>query len=404
MIRNRLPWLARPWFLVAVLLLALNDHLFKATWPGPVTGKLSDVAGLVVVATLVSVLVGPGPGTVLAGVAFLALKTVPGVAEAVAPLLGGGVTLRDPTDLVALLALPPLWVVLRRRGPVPSSRTRRGWAVLGLLAAVAATTATTPPPPSEVRAVGYTDGAFHAEVYLKDGYGSRWMRSTDAGVTWAREDDPGPIPEAERLGHDGSQQSCVPDGVCLRVAGVHVAGSQEWDRGWWIQRRVPGGDWRAEKYLGSSSYRVNGIAIDPASSEHAVVAVGTTVQVRTPSGAWRAVDLVAPASDPEWQRELVTSLGTPGFGFVVFLLASLLGWLLVPWLAARVVFQVMNVLALGVVFVLGVLASPVRRVQMYATWALVVVVLAVLMRLTWWLDRRSRRAAGGTEPTEARSG
>ena len=119
MIRNRLPWLARPWFFAAVLLLALNDHLFKATWPGgPVTGKLSAVAGL----------------------------------------------------------------------------ARRGGRDHGALA-----------------------------------------------------------PTAER---------------------------------------------------------------------GAVVAVGTAVQVRTPSGAWLAVDLVTPASDPKWQRELAATLGVPGFGFVVFLLTS----------------------------------------------------------------------------------
>ncbi|WP_156325293.1 hypothetical protein [Nonomuraea sp. SBT364] len=33
---------------VAALVLLLNDHLLKHAWPGPVTGKLSDVAGLVV--------------------------------------------------------------------------------------------------------------------------------------------------------------------------------------------------------------------------------------------------------------------------------------------------------------------------------------------------------------------
>lgn len=34
-------------FLSSLLVLILNDHVFKSITPGPVTGKLSDVAGLV---------------------------------------------------------------------------------------------------------------------------------------------------------------------------------------------------------------------------------------------------------------------------------------------------------------------------------------------------------------------
>ncbi len=39
--------LLRPWALGALALLVLNDHWLKAAWPGAVTGKLSDVAGLI---------------------------------------------------------------------------------------------------------------------------------------------------------------------------------------------------------------------------------------------------------------------------------------------------------------------------------------------------------------------
>jgi len=35
--------------------LAVNDHVLKAAWPGVVTGKLSDVAGPVVVAIVIAV-------------------------------------------------------------------------------------------------------------------------------------------------------------------------------------------------------------------------------------------------------------------------------------------------------------------------------------------------------------
>ncbi len=125
--------MGRPWFFVAVAVLALNDHVLKEAWPGWVTGKLSDLAGLVVVATLTSVLVGARWGTVSAGLGFIALKTIPGVAELAAPLLGGGVTLRDASDLIALAVLPPLWWVLHRERADQSARTRRGWIVVKVL-------------------------------------------------------------------------------------------------------------------------------------------------------------------------------------------------------------------------------------------------------------------------------
>jgi hypothetical protein len=40
--------LLHPVVLVALALLILNDQLLKAAWPGVVTGKLSDLAGLIV--------------------------------------------------------------------------------------------------------------------------------------------------------------------------------------------------------------------------------------------------------------------------------------------------------------------------------------------------------------------
>jgi hypothetical protein len=39
--------LLHPVSLAAIALLIVNDHVLKAAWPGLVTGKLSDVAGLV---------------------------------------------------------------------------------------------------------------------------------------------------------------------------------------------------------------------------------------------------------------------------------------------------------------------------------------------------------------------
>ena len=45
--------LLHPLALAALVLLILNDHLLKDLAPGPLTGKLSDVAGLVVLPLII---------------------------------------------------------------------------------------------------------------------------------------------------------------------------------------------------------------------------------------------------------------------------------------------------------------------------------------------------------------
>ncbi|MEZ0068774.1 hypothetical protein ABIA32_004808 [Streptacidiphilus sp. MAP12-20] len=38
-------WAAQPGTTAGLVVLVVNDHLLKQTWPGLVTGKLSDFAG-----------------------------------------------------------------------------------------------------------------------------------------------------------------------------------------------------------------------------------------------------------------------------------------------------------------------------------------------------------------------
>jgi hypothetical protein len=136
--------LLRPLPLIAIALLVVNDHVLKSAMPGIVTGKLSDFAGLiffplllVAIAEVASSLFGfPVVGShrvlatavVVTGVIFAAVQLVPlatdgyriglGFAQwaVTAPLhalgsAGLGSPWRaslvgDPTDLIALLALP----------------------------------------------------------------------------------------------------------------------------------------------------------------------------------------------------------------------------------------------------------------------------------------------------------
>lgn len=207
--------LGRPWFLGALALLAVNDHVWKQDHPGLITGKLSDVAGVAVVAAIAAAVLGRTSGLVAVGLGFTLLKTVPGVAELAAPILGG-VTRRDPLDLVALLVLVPVWFALGDRSPQddqppgrhpdrdpadsepgrstsdrrprtsgPVLRRAAGTAlpILGACAALVVTTATScSPEPAVIRVVAVGDTAY---AYVDGGFDEDgWARSDDGGRSW----------------------------------------------------------------------------------------------------------------------------------------------------------------------------------------------------------------------------
>ncbi len=116
-----MPELVAPAPLLAAALLALNDHWLKARWPGPITGKLSDLAGAFVLPLFASAALAlltrwPLRRRLAVGVAItlgllLAVKLSPSAAAwtvraldwAWAPLSGTrGRLVADATDLVAL--------------------------------------------------------------------------------------------------------------------------------------------------------------------------------------------------------------------------------------------------------------------------------------------------------------
>jgi hypothetical protein len=135
--------LAHPWSLAALALLALNDHMWKGAGPGWLTGKLSDVAGLFyfpfLVAAACALVTSLQPARrvslpagriafALVAIWFAAAKTIPAAHLAtvwLATLVIGPVdVVRDPTDVAALLALVPSWLLYRRvaAAPVPAHR------------------------------------------------------------------------------------------------------------------------------------------------------------------------------------------------------------------------------------------------------------------------------------------
>jgi hypothetical protein len=155
-------WFADPRVALAVGVLIVNDHLLKGAWPGLLTGKLSDLAGLIIAPLLVlagaraladcagrrgvPLRMAAIEAAILSAIAFAAVKTLPpaadtyriimGVArwpiDALAALTAGGglppirpvVLAMDPTDLVVLPAvLVGAWLATRvpgRREPHPS--------------------------------------------------------------------------------------------------------------------------------------------------------------------------------------------------------------------------------------------------------------------------------------------
>ncbi|MBX3314528.1 MAG: hypothetical protein KF906_09430 [Actinobacteria bacterium] len=209
-------------------MLLVNDHVLKEAFPGWWTGKASDVAGIAVIAVVTAVVGGPRVAIPVVAVAFTALKVVPGVAELAAPVLGG-VTLRDPTDLLALAILGPVLLLLHRSTPDRSRTLRRRAAtstvipLVGAVLAVGATTATSCAPDDAVLAVGTDGRALYALV--ETGYQEQgWASSTD-GLDWERADEPadaGVSIDARRdpfedPGQTGAQDACTSDGTCWRL-------------------------------------------------------------------------------------------------------------------------------------------------------------------------------------------
>lgn len=201
--RAALAWLAHPATVLATLVLVLNDHVLKAAAPGPLTGKLSDVAGLVMAPALVAVAlttfrVPAGVAAVLAcglvGLGFAAVKASPvvaGLASTVWSLANGPSTVEaDGTDLLVLPALGLAWLVWRHaRTRPPLDRLVRLFVVLVVLPvsslAVAATSAPFYDDAIAVtvwhgRIVVGTGNAYHRDRTVED-----WMASPDAGISYS---------------------------------------------------------------------------------------------------------------------------------------------------------------------------------------------------------------------------
>lgn len=220
-------WLGAPPTLMGLAVLLINDRVLKDQWPGLVTGKLSDVAGLMVAPPLLALLLAViGVPHLRAwavgatGVLFAAAKGL-AVGSAMASAMWSvaipSEVRHDPTDLVAL---PVLWLAWRTGGwgekSCPSRRQRTVLA-LGTLAlpfAVFATTATSCAPPEGLRQVTVYEGVFTG------GTGAVEQRIVTGGYSAVTIDAAGRLEELSAL--DRERLAAAAEGtvtsVCSRKA------------------------------------------------------------------------------------------------------------------------------------------------------------------------------------------
>ncbi|MGW3618183.1 hypothetical protein [Micromonospora arida] len=263
-----LSWLCHPATVFALVLLLVNDHVLKAAFPGLVTGKLSDVAGLVLapplVAVLLTLLVPRLPsraaalaGLVAVGAGFAVVKSSGYAAELASSawtvLAGPSLVRADWTDLLTLPALGLAWWswTRSRRRPVRQRTARLVRLLVVLPPAVLAVAATSAIHYPYAVSTATLDG--HPAISVGSGYSSsdwpasptdgQWAVSEDGATTWR----PATEEEQRRLSGQevGQQQACAADEPrrCYRVVTGHLRVEESDDAGatWRVAWEVPDG-------------------------------------------------------------------------------------------------------------------------------------------------------------------
>ncbi|WP_410615692.1 hypothetical protein [Amycolatopsis sp. lyj-109] len=339
-----LRWLAHPLLVGATAVLLLNDHVFKHVWPGPVTGKLSDVAGLLVAPPVLGLLLGlflarrtAAAAAVLAtGAGFALVKLTAagagGASAAWSVVNGPSVVLADPTDLVALPALGLSWWAWRRVAAAPPAldgaaafRVRVVLVAPFTLLAITATSApsTTLPSVDSVRSQG-------TQVMIEADGGIYVSTSGVDGWRFLSEAPPTPWPEPRQ-----QVEACAPEAAehCYRVHGADVVDSEDtrggrllgvdettdagrtWHTAWEVpaarwdfvkrQHPFPGSVTRVSK-LASVALSVRAVA----GGHQVIVANGVEgLAVRGPDGAWRRVPVVVAETGLDLRPAPLTAFG-----------------------------------------------------------------------------------------------
>ena len=199
---NSLHCLQHPLSLLSILILLLNDHVFKVISPSWLTGKLSDFAGLFffpfIVASGLSLLLtkfnfkSQNIGQLAFGfviIWFILLKTFPFINSLTSQFCSfflGRLTyfVLDWTDIIGLISIIPawrLWNQYRQRKP-----TKFAYVALSIGAFAAIATSPIEWTVTNVTDLVYSDdGVIYAadrETFGKDSY--PLAKSLDGGITW----------------------------------------------------------------------------------------------------------------------------------------------------------------------------------------------------------------------------
>lgn len=312
---NRLwSWLGHPATLIALLVLVVNDHLLKDLWPGPVTGKLSDAAGLVLAPPLLALLVRrPAVALWSVGVGFFLVKAFPYGAELASAAWslahGPSIVRADPTDLLTLPFLGVAWWAYRTAVPAAPRwlRAFRVAVVLPLaLVGVAATSAVQ--WPEATRVTSDSDGI---HLYNEETWPAEVI-SRDNGLTWTEAVRPSASPVLAPVAPPAPQtQDCsgAEPLVCYRVVpkalGVDrsVDGGRTWSTDWLVTEDDRATLARHYPDLGRLDDELASVAIavhDRRSGGHVVlVADGRDgFAMREPGGRWQRIGFPASSADP----------------------------------------------------------------------------------------------------------
>ncbi|MBE8516294.1 hypothetical protein ILP97_01985 [Amycolatopsis sp. H6(2020)] len=332
-----LRWLGHPLTIGATTVLLLNDHVFKQVWPGLVTGKLSDVAGLVAAPPVLGLLLGlvlagrtaAAAAVLLTGAGFALVKLTAagaGVASAAWSVVNGpSVILADPTDLVALPALGLSWWAWRRASAAPPRAlgVRLAAAVPFTVLAITATSAPGEHVPAveSVRSEGTqvvieADGGFYGSVSGVDG----WRFLSEAPPT------PWPKP--------GKQvEACAPEAAahCYRVHGADVVDdtrggrllgvdeTTDAGRTWHTAWEVPAVRWEFVQrqhpfpaaILNVSKLASTEISVRAVAGGHQVIVANGVegLAVRGADGTWRRLPVVVAGTGLDIRPAPVTAFG-----------------------------------------------------------------------------------------------
>lgn len=392
--------LTSPVFTGAVVALLVNDHVLKTSHPGWLTGKLSDVAGLVVVALLLRVIVRhDGAALGAAAVGFVWLKVVPGAALVAAPVLGGP-TRQDPTDMLALLVFVPLAAWLRA-GSGPEARATPMLSAVSVVTVVLALSAATATSCEEdetgVTHLSAVDGEVWAgidrSVFVAGDFDrfTEWTVSRDGGRTFVAS-DVGPPHTAVAA----AQQACDDAGTCWRVEPyqrVEVSAGDTWSTAFefsdeqWGQMQLAAGSTCSDPKTAT----FESLLIDRESGV-VLVAMGTQGVLRFDGERWDRVAVLeyepAPTKGPRWLALVplfvLAGLAIGGVGAAAAASLRAQRHVRGRWLAVAAAWFAV---AVGGLMAFGVLMFAAS--EHYPLWAATSIVLAVgLFGLSWWWIRR----------------